>query len=118
MDVAMSSLMFSLPEPPEGQEWCGYCAGLYKYAVIVANEKRIKEIQADSKPGVTWVNQVGVPDLPPLMVAVVRSVCLMASNLGTMGLCWSHAPAISPKPASSLVLPDGQLPPGLAMGRG
>jgi hypothetical protein len=115
----MSTVMFNLSGSLTGGEWCTLCAGYYKQAVIEHHRARIEELNKDGKDDLVWLTDQGIKNLPPLFQPVIQAVPLMFPQLGPVGLCWSHAPAISNEVRRGLAVADGGiLPPGLIRGAG
>lgn len=123
----MSRIMLGdLPDPPEGEHWCGVCVGAVKAAIN--DSKRVieqaKEASADGKPdGLVLIETQGIKGragaLAALQLGITWAPAVQVPGAPLMLLCWTHAPAIADGPDSNgkKITPSGAIP-GLAKGHG
>ena len=100
--------LIGLPEPPEGEHWCGVCVGAVK-AIINDSKRVMDEAQAaaaDGKPdGLVPIGTSGLKGLggalAALQMAVTTAPAVQVPGAPLLELCWTHAPAIEDGPRSN-----------------
>jgi hypothetical protein len=111
----MSTLFFDLPFAPVGEKWCQACVMLAKGRLDKEYEARFKAALTDGKDETNFIS----PKLsPPLQLAKVRGPWQDMPNLGDKDLCWTHVAGVALQSGGGLAVVNGDLPPGLARGRG
>jgi|HubBroStandDraft_2_1064218.scaffolds.fasta_scaffold192246_2 hypothetical protein len=100
-----------LPQPPEGEQWCAVCAGLYKFALITHPPiaAAIDEALNSEEDETVVVSRPREKELllPGLSVAVTTGVAMLLHN-ALVPVCWEHMSAVTTETASQ---PAQQTPP-------
>lgn len=106
----MTQIVYDLPPPPEGEEWCTGCVMLLRGQIDKEHDSEVAVLARDGKDEVKLIKpRVRVFDR--LRLACVIAPFFLAPELGLMRLCWTCAAGIEPARVSALATPNG-LPPG------
>jgi len=105
----MTALVYDLPLPPDGEEWCSGCVMLLRGKVDKEYHSQAVELAKDGRDEVKLIRPK-VPGAGRLRVAVVSAPFALAPELGLMRVCWTCAAGMAPVAQSSLARP------GLARG--
>lgn len=113
----MTTIVYDLPRPPEGEQWCTGCVMLLRGKLDQQNAEEVKRLAADEHPDAVKIYRPKLAAPYILREAVVRAPFHMMPDMGILDLCWTCAAGVAPVQRSALAMPNG-LPPGLIRGQG
>lgn len=103
----MTQIVYDLPTPPEGEEWCTGCVMLLRGKLDKEFGSQSVELAKDGKDEIKLIKPHARFGAGRLRMAVVTAPFALAPELGMMRLCWTCSAGIAPVTRSPLARPQG-----------